>query len=149
MNLLSLRREKGPLSCRLCDGVGVVSPAQVLADVDPKEREAADSLYCRSVDGDGGVSYSLSLPVVHRRLLRFADVEMEVVVLAPRCQDSDLLSVCRLVAVCDQADNGCVVSKLCDGVGALCGHAVMGEQGVEERAEHAALGCAGVESQGG
>ena len=52
------------------------------------------------------------------------------------------------VAVGDQAD-GCVICKLDDGVGAVCGHAVMGEQGIEERAEHSALGCAGVESQGG
>ena len=42
-----------------------------------------------------------------------------------------------------------VVSKLDDVVGAECGHAVMGEQGVEERAEHTALGCTDVESQGG
>ena len=45
--------EKELLSSRLCDGVGVVSPGQVLADVDPEELEAADSLYGCPVDGDG------------------------------------------------------------------------------------------------
>ena len=55
----------------------------------------------------------------------------------------------RLVAVCDLADDGRVVSKLHDGVGAVCGHAVVCEQGVEERAEHAALRGSGVEDQGG
>ena len=74
---------------------------------------------------------------------------MEVVILAPRYQGSDLLSVRRLVAVGDQADDGRVVSKLHDGVGAVCGHAAVCEQGVEERAEHAALRGSGVEDQGG
>ena len=107
------------------------------------------TLYCRPVDGDGGVLGSLSLPLVHNQLINFAEVELEVVVLAPRCQGSHLLSVRRLVAVGDQADDGRVVSKLDDGVGAVCGHAVMGEQREEERAEHATLGCAGVQSSGG
>ena len=66
---------------------------------------------------------SLSLPLVHNQLINFVEVELEVVVLAPRCQGSHLLSVRRLVAVVDQADDGRVVSKLDDGVGAVCGHA--------------------------
>ena len=74
---------------------------------------------------------------------------MEVVILVPRCQVFNLLSVRRLVAVCDLADEGRVVSKLHDGVGALCGQAVVREQEVEERAEHAALRGSGVEDQGG
>ena len=45
------------------------------------------------IDGDGGVSLSLLLPVIHNQLLGFADVEMEVVILAPRCQD---VHVCSL-----------------------------------------------------
>ena len=114
--------EEEPLSRRLCDGVGVVSPGQVLADVDPEELETADSLYCHHFDGDGGVLGSLSLPVVHNHSRSFAEVELEVVVLPPRCQGSHLLSVRRLVAIGDQADDGRVVSKLGDGVGAVCGH---------------------------
>ena len=66
--------EKELLSSRLCDGVGVVSQGQVLADVDPEEFETNDSLYFHPVDGDGGVSCSLSLPEVHNRLLGFAEV---------------------------------------------------------------------------
>ena len=121
------------------------SPCQVLSDVDTEEPEAADSLHRSPIDGDGGVSLSLLLPVIHNQLL--ADVEMEVVILAPRCQVFDLLS--RLVAVGDLADDGRVVSKLHDGVGAVYGHTVVCEQGVEERAEHTALRGSGVEDQGG
>ena len=95
------------------------------------------------------MSLSLLLPVIHNQLLGFADVEMEVVILTLRCQLFDLLSVCHLVGVGDQADGGRVVSKLHDGVGAVCGHAVVSEQGIEERAEHAALRSSGVEDQGG
>ena len=100
LNLLSLWRKK---SC--CLAVWVI-----------KEPEAADSLHRGPVDGDGDVSVSLSLPVVYNQLLSFADVEMEVVVLAPRCQVSDLPSLGRLVAVCDQAMTGHVVTKRIDGV---------------------------------
>ena len=102
------------------------------------------TLHSSPVDGEGGVFYSLSLPVVHDRLLRFADVEMEVVVLAPRCHGSDLLSVGLLIIAGDQVYDGCVISKLNDGVGALGVHTVMREQGVQERTEHAALGGTGV-----
>ncbi len=87
---------------------------------------------------------SLSLPVVQNQLLCCADVEMEVVVLAPRCQGSDLLSV-----VSDQTDDGHVVNKLDESVGALCDYAVMREQGVQARAQHAALRGSGVEGQSG
>ena len=75
-----------------------MSPCQVLSDVDPEEPEAADSLHRSPIDGDGGVSLSLLLPVVHNQLLGFADIEMKVVILAPRCQVFDLLSVRRLVS---------------------------------------------------
>ena len=81
----------------------MVSPGQVLGDVDPKELEAADPLYCCPIDGDGGVSYSLLLPVVHNQLLSFAEVEMEVVVLAPgvsSCACSTRSDVICVVQVC-------------------------------------------------
>ena len=71
----------------------MVGPGQVIIDLNPKEPEAADSLHRSPVDGEGGEFYSLSLPLVHDQLLCFADVEIEIVVLAPRCQGSDLLSV--------------------------------------------------------
>lgn len=63
----------------LCLGVGVcgVRPDQVLVDENPKEPDAADSLHQGPVDGDGGLAFSLLLPVVHHQLLRFADIEMK------------------------------------------------------------------------
>ncbi len=62
---------------------------------------------------------------------------------------SDLLSVSRLIATADQADDGCVISKLDDGVEAVGGYTVIREHGVQKRTEHAALRAAGVEGQGG
>lgn len=127
----------------------MMSPGEVLADVDPEEPEAADSLYLSLIDGNGGVSFSLSLPVVHNQLHCFADIEMEVVVLMPLCQGCDLLSVGHLVVIGDQADDVSIVRKLNDDVGAIGGHAVMCEQGEQEGAEHTALSAACVESEGG
>ncbi len=88
----------------------------------------------------------MSFPIVHSQLLCFADFEMEVVVLAPRYQGSDFLSVGCLIVAGDQANDSYVVSKLDDGVGAVGGHTVIREQGVEERVKHAALRGAGVKS---
>ena len=42
------------------------------------------------------MSLSLLLPVIHNQLLCFADVEMEVVILAPRCQVFDRLEIVSL-----------------------------------------------------
>ena len=75
------------------------SSCQVLSDVDTEETEAADSLHRSPIDGDGGVSLSLLLPVIHNQILCFADVEMEVVILAPICQVFDLLSVAHITIV--------------------------------------------------
>ena len=79
---------------------------------------------------DGGVLGPL-FPVVHNKLLCFADIEREVVVLAPHCQFSDL-PIGRLIVVGEQAYHCCVVSKLNDGAGVVFGHAFLGEQGVLE-----------------
>lgn len=49
------------------------------------------------------------LPLVHNQLFSFADVDMEVVVLAPDIRA--LTSSCLIVA-CDQPDNSHVVCKL-------------------------------------
>ncbi len=85
--------EEEPLSGCFYDSVGVVSPGNLklltLSTVVPLIEK-------------GGVSFSLSLPVVHNQLLCFADKEMEIVVLAPGCQGSDLLSVGRLIITGDQ-----------------------------------------------
>ncbi len=66
--------EEEPLFRCFCHGVGVVRPGQVLADVNPKKPEAAESLHRSPIDGDEHLSFSLSLPVVHNELLCFADI---------------------------------------------------------------------------
>ena len=60
-----------------------------------------------------------------------------------------LLPVGRLIVVPDEADHGGVVCKLDDGVGAMYRSAVMGEEGVEEWTQHAALWYASVDGEGG
>jgi len=77
------------------------------------------------------------LPEVHNRLL--ADVEREVVVLAPCCQVPDLLSVGGLIFVGDETQDGGVVHKLKDGLGAVCGYTLICVQGIQEWTEYAAL----------
>ncbi len=53
----------------LSDGFDVVSPSHVLADMDSEEPEAPDSLHRSAIGGDGGMSSSLSLSVVHNQQL--------------------------------------------------------------------------------
>lgn len=60
---------------------------------------------------------------------------------------SDLLAVGCVIVICDQANDSRVISKLDDGAGAVGGHIFVREQGVQERAEHAALRGPSVESQ--
>ncbi len=45
--------EEEPLSGFLYDGVGVVSPGQIFADVNPEEPEAAESLHHSPIDREG------------------------------------------------------------------------------------------------
>ncbi len=71
------------------------------------------------VDGDGCVFSALS-PVINHQLLGLVDVEWEVVLLAPFSQGTHLLSVGRLIVVCDQAYHRCVVGKFDDDIGAVC-----------------------------
>ena len=47
----------------------------------------------------------------------------------------------------DQAYHCCVVSKLNDGVGVVFGHAVVGEQGVQEGSKYTPLRDPSVENQ--
>ena len=79
-------------------------------------------------------------PVVHSPLLCLADVEREIVVLTACCQVTDLLSIVRLLAVSDEVQNGCVVSKLGKEVCAVCCSTVMGEREEQEGAEQASPG---------
>lgn len=88
-------------------------------------------------------------PVVHDQLLSFVDIEGEVIFLAPLRQRTNLLPVDCLVVVGNQAYHCHVISKLYDRVGVMRGHAVMGEQGVQEGAEHTPLGDPCVEDHHG
>ena len=74
-------------------------------------------------------------------------VQGEVFVLASHGQVFDLLPIGCLIFVGDQAYHCCVVRKLNDGVGFVLGHAVVGEQGVQEGIEHAPLRGPCVEDQ--
>ena len=73
-----------------------------------------------------GACSALPFPVVHEQLLGLADIEGEVVVLAPHCEVSDLIPI----GYRHQAYLHFLNSNLNEGVGVVCGHAVMGEQGV-------------------
>ena len=65
--------------------------------------------------------------------------EGEVVVLVPHCQVSDLLPIGCLIVAVDQSYHRCVVSKLDDCVGVMCGGAVMGKQVVQKGTKHTPL----------
>jgi len=69
------------------------------------------------------------LPEVQDHLLNLADIEREVVALAPCCQVPDLLSVGGLIIVGDETQDG---GEFKDGVGAVCVYTVMHVQGVQE-----------------
>ena len=62
---------------------------------------------------------------------------------------SDLLPIGCLIVVGAQAYHCCVISKLNDGVVVVPGHAVVGEQGVQEGTKHAPLRGSCVEDQHG
>ena len=83
-----------------------------------KESEVINSLHGGPVDEDGGVS-SLVPPEVQTQLLCSANIEGEVVYLAPHRQSAYLLPVGCLVVVGNHASYCCVVSELDDGVGTV------------------------------
>ena len=88
-----------------------------------EELEAFNPLHCIPINVIGG-ALSLLSPVAH--------VHREVIFLAPLRQGTHLLPVGCLVVVGHQAYHCFVVSKLTDWVGDLHGHALLGEQGVQE-----------------
>ena len=91
--------------------------------MDTEELVTLNPLHYSLVDVNGGM-LSPPFPVVHDQLLCLADVEGEVVVLAPHCHFSDLLPVGCLIVVDEQAYHRRVVSKL-NGVGVVCVHTVV------------------------
>ena len=96
-----------------------------------------------------GVCSVSPFPVVRINLLCLDRVEGEVVVLAPHDQVSDLLPIGCLIIVGDQAYRCCVISNINDVVRVVPGRAVMSEQAVQERPEHAPLRGSRVEDQHG
>ena len=60
-------------------------------------------------------------------------------VLAPHFQVTDFLPLGCLIITGDQAYHRNVIRKLDDGVGVMRGHAVVGEQGVQEWTKHTPL----------
>ena len=103
------------LLLRLHHAVCVVGPFQIFSDVYAEELEAFHLLHCGPVDVDGGV---LSL-------------------LSPEFHDQPSPPPCRLSR--HQAYYCCIVCKLDDRVGGVRGHAAIGEQRVQEEAEHTSL----------
>ena len=96
--------------------------------MDTKEPEAADSLHRSPISGDGGVSLSLLLPGT--KMSGFLTSSLYAI------SSSSVIWPMTVVS----SANFTMVLELCVAVG---------EQGVEERAEHAALRGTGVEDQGG
>jgi len=110
-------------------------PGEIVGDVHTEDLETADLLHLRLTSVNGGVS--TPSPEVHDHLIGFAVFEREVVVRAPAGKCFHLFSVGLLVVVRDEThENGCVVSKLYDDVGAVFGNTVVGEQGVQRLSTH-------------
>jgi hypothetical protein len=97
----------------------VGGPFQFVRDVYAEELKTFHPLHYCPVDVDRGL-LPLLFPEVHDHLLCFVDIECEVIILTPH---SEALTSC----------------KLDDRVGSVHGYAVMGEQGVQERAENSPL----------
>ena len=148
VGLLKFLQEEELLVSLFYQDGGVQRPRKILGEVDPQELEAGDTLDLNSLDLDGSVCVSIGSPEVHDDLLGLLCVYGQVVISAPGCQVLDLLPVGCLIVVGDEADHRCVVCKF-DGVGAVHWFAVVGEEGVEERAQHTALWDTSVQNECG
>ena len=109
-NLFSLLRGKRRCCALFATVLVCLDHDSSLVMSTPKELEALDPLHHSLIDVNGGV-IGHPFPVVHNQLLCFADVEGEVVVLAPHCQVSDLLDIGCLIVVSDQAYHHRVICK--------------------------------------
>ena len=88
--------------------------------MDTEELEALNPLHYSPTDVNGGLLGPL-FPEVHNQLLCLADVEGEVVVLAPHCQVSLLLPIGCLIINSDQAHHHRIICKFKDGIGVVRG----------------------------
>ena len=65
--------------------IGMGGPGQVVGDLD--QTEALDPFYFIPIDVDRGM-FSFTLPEIDDNLLRFVDIEGEIIVVAPNSPDS-------------------------------------------------------------
>lgn len=79
----------------------MVGLGQVLTDANTEESQESDSLHHSFIDGDKGVSFSLSSHGFHNQLLFLADVEMKVVVLSIWCLMISLIRAMMFVSLAD------------------------------------------------
>jgi hypothetical protein len=91
--------------------VRVSGPFQIVSDVYAEELEAFHLLHCGPSMWMVGDGLRLLSPEVHDQLLRFVDIEGEVIFLAQLSQGPHLLVGC-LVIVGNQSYYCCVVCKL-------------------------------------
>lgn len=61
----------------------------------------------------------------------------------------NLWPVVRLFIVTDESNHRCISCKLYDRVRSINWHTVIGEEGIEEPAQHTVLGCTSVECDDG
>ena len=108
--------------------------------MDTEEIEALNPLHYNPVDGNRDV-VGPPFPVVYDQLLCLTDVEGEVVVLAPHCQVTDILPICRLVVgnhaysnTVGSSANLMMVLKSCTAT-----QSWVNKQGVQEGIKHAPL----------
>lgn len=141
--LPQLPQEVQPLTNFLHQLCCVKCPDEVPAEVPPQKLKAAHLLHFQTLDKQQVKRVPL-LPNVHYHRLCLVWVEGDVVVLTPCHQRGHLPPVSGLVPASDECYHGGVVSKLQEDVVLMTGHTVVGEQGVEDGTEDAALRCANV-----
>ncbi len=111
--------------------LNVCSPSQLLGDVYTEVLEAAHPLHRGPTDHKRGVGPLLSLPEVLYQLFSFAHIQRET-----WCQ---LIQVCGLIIVGNEAQNHSIISKFDNRSGAVRGHAVVCVERVEQGTQDTAL----------
>ena len=111
-----------------------------------KEFEAWYMFQCISLDANE-VHALLLAREIHNELLILKDVKGQVVIRRPIGWVLDLIHVGHLVIPSDQAYHHGIIRGLDYGVWAINRSAAMDNQGVQKRAQHAALRNAGVQGE--
>ncbi len=128
--------------------LNVCSPSQVLGDVYTEVLEDAHPLHRGPTDHKRNVGTLLSLPEVHDQLFSFAHLQRETVVLAPLCKSINLIQVCGLIIVGNEAQNHSIISKYNNRGGAVRGHTVVGVERVKQGTQDTTLWCSYVQGNG-